>query len=146
MDSQIFKKQFQGSKLNGLRIYLNHWKDLRTLMSKMGSHDPFRHLKHKLWPKERLGVKLPIWLPTIKSWESPRFPPVQVECDILLKISWQGLKLFFRLHLNLRFARKIMGLQSCGSLSCKNFGTPIWKSRDKMPFGCGLHGEAQSIL
>jgi hypothetical protein len=29
-------------------------------MSKMGSHDPFGHLKHKLWPKEGLGVKLPI--------------------------------------------------------------------------------------
>jgi hypothetical protein len=26
-------------------------------MSKNGSHDPFGHLKHKLWPKERLGVK-----------------------------------------------------------------------------------------
>jgi len=26
-------------------------------MSKMGSHDPFRHLKHKLWPKEKPGVK-----------------------------------------------------------------------------------------
>ncbi len=22
-------------------------------MSKMGSHDPFGHLKHKLWPKEK---------------------------------------------------------------------------------------------
>ncbi len=29
-------------------------------MSKMGSHDPFEYLKHKLWPKEKLGVKLPI--------------------------------------------------------------------------------------
>ncbi len=24
----------------------------------MGSHDPFGHFKHKLWPKEWLGVKL----------------------------------------------------------------------------------------
>jgi hypothetical protein len=30
------------------------------LMSKMGSHDPFEHLKDKLWQKKRLGVKLPI--------------------------------------------------------------------------------------
>jgi hypothetical protein len=30
-------------------------------MSKMGSHDPFGHLKHKLWPKEGPEVKLPIW-------------------------------------------------------------------------------------
>jgi hypothetical protein len=27
-------------------------------MFKMGSHDPFGHLKHKLWPKERLKVNL----------------------------------------------------------------------------------------
>jgi hypothetical protein len=42
-------------------------------MSKMGLHDPFGYLKHKLWPKERLEVKLAIWLPTTKSWESPQF-------------------------------------------------------------------------
>ncbi len=24
----------------------------------MGSHDPFGHLKHKLWQKKRLGVKI----------------------------------------------------------------------------------------
>jgi hypothetical protein len=27
-------------------------------MSKMSSHDSFGHLKHKLWPKERLGIDL----------------------------------------------------------------------------------------
>jgi len=32
-------------------------------MFEMSSHDPFGHLKHKLWPKERSGVKLPISLP-----------------------------------------------------------------------------------
>jgi hypothetical protein len=42
----------------------------------MGSHDPFGHLKHKLWPKERSGVKLAVWLPTIKSRELTRFPCV----------------------------------------------------------------------
>jgi hypothetical protein len=36
-------------------------------MSEMGLHDPFGHLKHKLWPKDGLGVKLAIWLPTTKS-------------------------------------------------------------------------------
>jgi hypothetical protein len=30
-----------------------------------------------------------------------------------------------------------MGPQSCGSLKFENFGTPIWKSWDKKPFGCG---------
>jgi hypothetical protein len=35
-------------------------------MSKMGSHCSFGHLKHKLWPKEGPGIKLPVWLPTTK--------------------------------------------------------------------------------
>jgi hypothetical protein len=38
----------------------------------MGSHCSFRHLKHKLWLKEGLGVKLPFWLPITKSRESTR--------------------------------------------------------------------------
>jgi hypothetical protein len=29
-------------------------------MSEMGLQDPFEYLKHKLWPKERPRVKLPI--------------------------------------------------------------------------------------
>jgi hypothetical protein len=40
-------------------------------MSKMALYGPFGHLKHKFWPKEGLGVKLAIWLLTIKSLESP---------------------------------------------------------------------------
>ncbi len=51
---------------------------------------PFGYLKCKLWPKERSGVKLPIWLPTTKSWESIWFPYVQVVCHIPLESSWQG--------------------------------------------------------
>jgi len=27
-----------------------------------------------------------------------------------------------------------------------SFGTPPWESRDKKPFGCGCHREAQSIV
>jgi hypothetical protein len=27
-------------------------------MSEMGSYDPFKYLKHKLWPKERPRIKL----------------------------------------------------------------------------------------
>ncbi len=36
----------------------------------MTSHWSFGHLQPKLWAKEGLGVKLAIWLPTAKSWES----------------------------------------------------------------------------
>jgi hypothetical protein len=80
-------------------------------MSEMGSHDPFEHLKHKLWPKEGSGVKLAVWLPTIKNQDSTWFL-VHVACNIPLESSQQGLQLFFRPHHNQRFARKVMGSQS----------------------------------
>jgi hypothetical protein len=81
-------------------------------MSKMGLHHSFGHLKHKLWPKERLGIKLAIWLPTIKSRELNQFPCVQVACNIPLESCQWGLKLCFRPHLNRRSAHKVIGLQS----------------------------------
>jgi hypothetical protein len=37
-----------------------------------------------------------------------------------------------------------MGPQSHGRPNSRNFGTPLWESRDKMPFECGPSGEAQS--
>jgi hypothetical protein len=87
----------------------------------MGSHDAFGHLKHNIWPKERLEVKLTIWLLTIKSRESIRFPYVQVACDIPLKISWRGLQLFFKPHCNWRSAHKAMGHQNHKSPNFGNF-------------------------
>ncbi len=84
-------------------------------MSKMGSPDPFGHLKHKLWPKEGPGVELAIWLPITKNRELTRFPCVQVACDIPLEKSRWGLQLCFRPLFNRRSTRKIMGPQSRGS-------------------------------
>jgi hypothetical protein len=92
----------------------------------MGLHDPFGHLKHKLWPKERSKIKLAISLLTIKSRESTRFPCVQMACNLQLKSSWQDLQLFFKPHHNQRSTHKIMGPQSCGSPNSGNFETPIW--------------------
>jgi hypothetical protein len=42
-------------------------------MSKMGLHNPFGHLKHKLGPKERSGVKLAIWFRPLKIGNRPDF-------------------------------------------------------------------------
>jgi hypothetical protein len=39
----------------------------------MGLHDPFGHLKHKLWPKEGPWVKLTIWFSTTKVRNCPNF-------------------------------------------------------------------------
>jgi hypothetical protein len=67
VDSQNFREQFEDSKLNFLWRSLYHWKALGTYMSKMGLHCSFGHLKHKLWPKARPGVKLPIWLTLLQT-------------------------------------------------------------------------------
>jgi len=95
----------------------------------MGSHCSFRHLKHKLWPKEGSRVKLPVWLPTRKSQESTRFTWLQTTCDIALESSRRELQLCFGQNLDPRSARKVMGLQSCGS-RC-DFGTPARESRER---------------
>jgi hypothetical protein len=91
MDSQIFRAQFQGSKLIGYKNFLYHWKSIETEMSKMDSHCPFGHLKHKLWSKERPRIKLEVWLLTTKSQERTRFPHMQAACDIPLENTQQGL-------------------------------------------------------
>jgi hypothetical protein len=88
----------------------------------MGSHDPFGHLKHKLWPKEGSRVKLAIWLPTTKSLESPRFPYMQVTWNIPLESSWQGLKLCFRPDLN---RRSKVAPQSCKNPNSRYFEPPF---------------------
>jgi hypothetical protein len=99
-------------------------------MSKMGSHHPFGHWKHKLWPKEKSWVKLAIWLFNTKSHKLTRFPCVQVACDIPLEISQWGLQCCFRPHFNWRSIHKVMGPQSRESPNFGNFGTPIWKFQD----------------
>jgi hypothetical protein len=80
-------------------------------MLKMGSHDPFGHLKHKLWPEERSKVKLPIWLLTTKSQESPWFPCFQVACNISLESFRWRLQFCFKPHLNRRSTHKVTGFK-----------------------------------
>ncbi len=142
VDSRIFKEQLQGSKPIALRSSLYHWKPIERYMSKMVSHDPFGYPKHKLWPKERSGVKLAIWLSTTKSRESTWVLCVQVACNTSLESSQQGLQLCFRPHPDQRSTHKVIALKRCGSFDFGNFGTPIWESGDKKPFRCGPRGEA----
>jgi hypothetical protein len=58
VDSQTLREQLQRSKHLALRSSLYHRKAIELEMFKMGLHDPFGHLKHKLWQKERSGVKI----------------------------------------------------------------------------------------
>jgi hypothetical protein len=119
-------------------------------MSKMGLHDPFGHMQHKLWQKKRAGVKLRIklvvWLLTTKNWESTRPRCVWVECNTPLESSQWKLQLCFRPHANWRSEQRVIVLQSCGSPNHGSFGSPLWESQDKNPFGCRCHGEPQRIL
>jgi hypothetical protein len=89
----------------------------------MGSHDPFGHLWHKLWQKERPRVKLVIWLPTMKSRESTRLPCVHVACNTLLENFRQEIQLYFRPRPNRRFEHEVIAPQSCGSPNPNSFGT-----------------------
>jgi hypothetical protein len=63
-----------------------------------------------------------------------------------LESAQQGLQRCFKHHFNRRFAHKVMWPQSRESPNFGNFKTLIWESWDKMPFGCGTRGKAQSIL
>jgi hypothetical protein len=107
-------------------------------MSKMGLHDPFGRLKHKLWPKEGPRVKLTIWLPTTKSLELPQFPCVQVVCHIPLESSRQGLQLCLRSHLNWGSTHKVMCPQSCESPNFEYFGTSLGSPGTKWHLGAGF--------
>jgi hypothetical protein len=115
-------------------------------MSKMGSHELFGHLQHKLWQNGRLGIKLPIWLPTIKSRKSTQPQCVQVVCNTPLESSQRELQVCFRPHFNWRSEQKIITSQSGGSRNWDSFGIPPWESQDKKPFRCRCRGEMQKIL
>jgi hypothetical protein len=89
-------------------------------------------LQHKLWQKERPGVKLVVWLSTTKSRESTRPRWVQVQCDTPLKSSRGELHVCFRLHPNRRSQRKVMISQASrvqiGTVSGFLLGSPGTKS------------------
>jgi len=97
------------------------------------------NLKHKLWPKEALGVKLAVWLLTTKSQESLRLPCVKVTCNIPLESSQRVLKLCFRPYLNQRSTHKVMGPQSHKSPNFGNFGgLPLGSPSTKSHLDVGL--------
>jgi hypothetical protein len=115
-------------------------------MSKMALHEPFGHLQHKLWSKERPGVKLAIWLPTTKSRESTRPRCVQVDCETRLESSQGELQVCFKPCPNRRSELGVMSSQSPRSPNRNNFETPLWESREKEPLGCRCGGVTQRIL
>jgi hypothetical protein len=112
----------------------------------MGSHEPFGHMQHKLWQKERSRVKLVIWLLTTKSQESTRSECVQVECNTPLERFWREVQVCLIPYPNWRSEQRVMPSQNCGSPNQDSFDTSPWESRDKNPFKCRCRGEVQRIL
>jgi hypothetical protein len=112
----------------------------------MASHGPFGHMQLKLWAKEGPGVKLAVWLPTIKSQESTSSRRHLKECDTVLESSRWKLQLWFIPRPDLSLGRGAMNVQSPGTLTRDSFETPTWESRKKESLGCNLCGETQRIL
>jgi hypothetical protein len=107
-------------------------------MSKMGLHDPFGHLKHKLWPKERSGVKLAIWLLTTKSQESFDF----LACKWRATYHWKTFDKSYNFTLDLTSIRgfhanlctsKVMGVLILGISKL-----PLGNPGTKCHLGAGL--------
>jgi len=104
------------------------------------SHWPFGHMQPKLWAKEGSGVKLSVWLPTIKSQESTSSRRRLKECDK----AWKALNESYNFGLNLVPIRargeelwpfKVSGLQpgtilgfQPGTISRLQLGSPGKKS------------------
>jgi len=115
----------------------------------MASHWPFGHLSPTLWAKEGSGVKLAVWLPTTKSWESTSSRRPNWKCNTCWKDLDEGYNfgsdlVAIRPGSRELWAPKVPGLHP-GQFR-DNFGTPTWESREKEPFGCNLSGASQSIL
>jgi hypothetical protein len=115
-------------------------------MSKLGSHDSFGHLQHKLWPKRKARNQTGNLTPDHEKSGINPIPLCAVTCDMSFERSQRELQLHFRPHPNQRYAQEVMVPQSCGSPNFSNFETPIWESQDKKSFGCDSYGEVQSIL
>jgi hypothetical protein len=115
-------------------------------MPKMALHGPFGHLQPKLWTKEGSGIKLLVWLLTIKSQESTSSRRRLKEGNMALENSRQELQLWCRPCPDPSLGRGAMSVQSPGTPTRDNFGIPTWESWEKEPFGCSLCGKTQRIL
>jgi hypothetical protein len=68
------------------------------------------------------------------------------ECDMALESSLRGLQVWFRPRPDRRLGRGATKSQSPESPNQDSFGTPLWESREKKPFGCHSRGRTQNIL
>jgi len=92
----------------------------------MGSHDPFGYLKHKLWLKEGMGVKLSIDSRPLKIGNHPNF----LACKWCATYHWKALDKDYKFSLDLT---SIGGLHT-KLWASKVTGVPILKIL-RLPLG-----------
>jgi len=99
-------------------------------MSKMGSHCSFGHIKHKLWPKERPGVKLSIF----GNW------PDLLSLRQRATYRWKGLDESYNFALDRTSIRglftKLWGSKVAGVSTSAISGLPRGSPGREKPFGC----------
>ncbi len=63
---------------------------------------------------------------------------------------WKALKESYKFalkpHPNQRYEQKVINSQSPGSSNWDNLETPLWESREKVPFGCRCCEQTRRIL
>ncbi len=138
-DSRNFRVRLQGSKHRGVLYIIGKLSKCRCRKWARMSHLDICSTSYG--KKKGPGVKLVVWLLTTKSQKSTRPWGVQVKCDTPLESFRRELQVCFKPHPNRRSEQKVISLQNGGSPSRDSFGTPLWESRDKKPFGCRCHGE-----
>jgi len=112
-----------------------HWIEKFLILLKI-SWACMTHLgKHKLWPKEGSGVKVPIWFLVTKSRELPWFTYMQMACHIPLENSWKGLQFCFTPHLNLRFEKKLWTSKVAKSQFREFRDSQVWSIGTKWHLG-----------
>ncbi len=144
-DSQNFKVQWQGSKHFALRAFFIFIRKLSKCRCRKWLAWAIWTSAAQVMAKKRSEVKLIVWLPTTKSQELTRPRCVQVKWNTPLESSQWELQLCFEPHHNQKYEQKVIVSQSCRSSNHGSFGTPLWESQDKKPFGCGCCEEAQRI-
>jgi len=116
-------------------------------MSNMGSHFSFRHLKHKLWPKEWAESQIANLIPDQKK---SRIDPIYLVVDnvryIIDKLSMRATTLLQTALRSEVCSQSYGGSKVIGILVGAISGlSPKSLSREKS-FGCGPRGEVQRIL
>jgi len=102
-------------------------------MFKMGSHDPFGHLKHKLWPKEMPIVKLPIKVGNHLDF---------LTCRWLVTYRWKALDEGYNLALDLisngGLHAKLWARKVAGALVMRILGLSLGSPKTKCHLDVGL--------